>query len=72
MQRARAAEGKQREVARIVPARQRDQANGPGHAVVGDAQDGGGGGFGIEPQPVAHLLAHQAAHMVESDRMVDA
>ena len=56
MKRAGAAKGEPREVARIVAARQRHQADGAGHAVVGDAQDGGGRRPGIEAETGARYV----------------
>jgi hypothetical protein len=72
MQRARTAKGKEGEIARIVAARQRHQADGTGHAIVGDAQDGGGRRFGIETEPLADLLQSEFPHSVQGHLVVDA
>ena len=66
MQRPRAAEGEEREVARVVAARQGDQADGAGHAVVGDAQDRRGGRLGVEPERRADLVLDQLRAIASS------
>jgi hypothetical protein len=52
----RAAERKQHEIARVVPARERNHADRAGHAIVGDAQDRRGHLDAVQPERPAELL----------------
>ena len=63
-----AAEREEDEVARIVAALQRDQADGARHLVVGHADDGGGDLVGAEAQVGADLLVEDVAHAIELRR----
>ena len=65
VQRARATAGDEREVARVVAARQRHQAQRAGHAVVGDAHHGRGGALGVEAQTFPQRMREDRAHRVQ-------
>ena len=54
--RARAAEGDEAEIARVVAAADRDQADGIGHVRVGDLDDGVGGAHGVVAERRGDLL----------------
>ncbi len=58
VQRARAAEGAQGEVARIVAARDRQQAHGVSHVSVGHAHDRLGGLVQLHAERLGHRAAH--------------
>ena len=72
VQRAGAAEREQDEVARVVPALQRHQADGAGHLVVGHAHDGGGDLLGTQAEMGADLLVEAVAHRGELRGALDA
>ena len=72
MQRARATEGKQREVPRVVSLGEADHADRTGHLVVGDPQDGGRRGDGIEPERTAELRLDDALDVLHAHRVVHA
>ena len=63
--RARAAEGEERELARVVPLVDRDEASRPGHLVVDDAHHGGGGFDRVEAERLADLLPHDPCNRVD-------
>ena len=71
MHRSGAAEGEEREIARIVAARQRHQTDGAGHAIVGDAQDRRRRLGPAQSQPAADLLPDALLHGLERHRVVD-
>ena len=70
VQRSGAAEREQREVARVVTARQRNHPQRPRHAVVGDAQHRGRGFLRIESERCTDLLVESRCDRIERDRIL--
>ena len=70
VQRAGAAEGEQREVARVVTSRQRHHAKRSRHAVVGDAKDRCRGILRIQPERRTNLFVESHRDRIERDRTV--
>ena len=71
VQRPGAAEGEEREVARVVAARQAHHADRAGHAVVGDAHDRRRRRGRVEPERRADLREQRGADRLHRDRVLD-
>ncbi len=71
VQRPGAAEREQREVARVVAAREAHHADRAGHLVVGDADDRRRGRGRVEAERRADLLDERGADRIERDGVLD-
>jgi hypothetical protein len=71
MQRTGAAEGEEREVARVVAARQRHHADRAGHVGVGEADRRRRGLFGRDAERDGDLAREDRSHMLNGHRVLD-